>query len=103
MRPSELAHFEHALYCVWTIGVMGMTPHLQEQASTFLNKYSPRGLSRLLELRTWARGYNYNDFGSLGLASVSRTLYVSIGMRNGCEGAHIYSKYTLNRSLIYFA
>jgi hypothetical protein len=67
MRPSELARFEHAFYCVWTIGVMGKAPHLQDQASAFLDECSPRELCALDELATWAQYYNHNDFGSSGL------------------------------------
>ncbi|KAF2177167.1 hypothetical protein K469DRAFT_733064 [Zopfia rhizophila CBS 207.26] len=67
MRPSELARFEHAFYCVWTIGVMGRTPHLQDQASAFLDECSPQELCRLAELGEWATNYNENDFGSSGL------------------------------------
>ncbi|KAF2690759.1 hypothetical protein K458DRAFT_426204 [Lentithecium fluviatile CBS 122367] len=67
MRPSELARFEHAFYCVWTIGVMGRAPHLQDQTSAFLDECSPRELCRLDELATWATYFNENDFGSLGL------------------------------------
>ncbi|KAN0098326.1 hypothetical protein V8E51_013989 [Hyaloscypha variabilis] len=67
MRPSELARFEHAFYCVWTIGVMGSAPHLQDQASAFLDECSPRELCRLEELAVWATSYNNNDFGSSGL------------------------------------
>lgn len=67
MRPSELARFKHAFYCVWTIGVMGKAPHLQDQASAFLDECSPRELCRLEELAVWATSYNDNDFGSLGL------------------------------------
>lgn len=66
MRPSELARFEHAFYCVWTIGVMAKTPHLQDQASTFLRECSPRELCRLDEFAMWARDYNDNDFGPSG-------------------------------------
>jgi hypothetical protein len=67
MRPSELARFERAFYRVWTIGVMGSAPHLQDQASAFLDQCSPRELCRLDELGTWATYFNENDFGSLGL------------------------------------
>ncbi|TVY75552.1 hypothetical protein LSUE1_G009377 [Lachnellula suecica] len=67
MRPSEIARFKHAFYCVWTIGVMGKAPHLQSQASAFLDACSPRELCRLEELATWAYNYNDNDFGSLAL------------------------------------
>ncbi|KAF2251490.1 hypothetical protein BU26DRAFT_603900 [Trematosphaeria pertusa] len=67
MRPSEFARFEHAFYCVWTIGVMGSTPHLQGQASAFLDECSPRELCRLAELGDWAENFNGNDFGSSGL------------------------------------
>lgn len=63
MRPSELARFEHAFYCVWTIGVMRRTPHLQDQALTFLDECSPQELCRLSELAEWAINYNHNDFG----------------------------------------
>ncbi len=67
MRPSERARFEHAFYCVWTVGVMARATHLQEQASTFLDRCSPRELYRLDEMSVWVRYYNENDFGSLGL------------------------------------
>ena len=67
MRPSELARFEHAFYCVWTVGVMRRAPHLQNQASVFLDECSPRELFRLDEAALWAKCYNHNDFGSLGL------------------------------------
>jgi hypothetical protein len=67
MRPSELARFEHAFYCVWNIGVMGGTPQLKEKASTFLDQCSPQELFSLYELSLWARSYNDNNFGSSGL------------------------------------
>jgi hypothetical protein len=67
MRPSEIARFGHAFYRVWAIGVMATAPHLQDQASAFLNKYSPRELCGLDELGTWANSYNMNDFGPVGL------------------------------------
>jgi hypothetical protein len=67
MRPSELARFERAFYRVWTIGVMENAPHLQEQASAFLDECSPAELCGLEELANWAIYYNENDFGSLGL------------------------------------
>ncbi|KAF2109731.1 hypothetical protein BDV96DRAFT_604605 [Lophiotrema nucula] len=67
VRPSELARFEHAFYCVWTIGIMGKTPHLQDQASAFLDDCSPQELFRLNELRDYARHFNDNEFGSSGL------------------------------------
>jgi hypothetical protein len=67
MRPSEITRFEHAFYCVWTIGVMGTTQYLQDQALAFLEECSPRELCMLLELASWATYYNDNDFGSIGL------------------------------------
>jgi hypothetical protein len=67
MRPSELVRFEHALYCVWSIGVMERAPHLRDQASAFLDECSPQELCGLDELGTWAQYYNDNDFGSSGL------------------------------------
>jgi len=67
MTPSELARFEHAFYCVWTIGVLGTSPHLQDKRRAFLDDCSPRELCRLDELGTWATYFNENAFGSLGL------------------------------------
>ncbi|KAF2643932.1 hypothetical protein P280DRAFT_514915 [Massarina eburnea CBS 473.64] len=67
MQPYEIARFEHAFYCVWTVRVMGTTPHLQDQASAFLAKFSPRELFKLDELQTWATYYNDSKFGSPGL------------------------------------
>lgn len=67
MRPSEIARFEHAFYCVWAIGVMGTTLHLQERASAFLDECSSQELCRLDELSSWAMYFNDNNFGSLGL------------------------------------
>ncbi|KAF2015232.1 hypothetical protein BU24DRAFT_421538 [Aaosphaeria arxii CBS 175.79] len=67
MRPHEIARFEHAFYCVWTIGTMAKAPHLQKQASAFLDQASPADLARLDELATWASNYNDNDFESVGL------------------------------------
>jgi hypothetical protein len=67
MRPSEMACFQHAFYSVWIVGVMGMTPHLQHKASTFLDECSPRELCRLSEMAMYALYYNQNDFGSVGL------------------------------------
>jgi hypothetical protein len=60
MRPSEIASFEHAFYRVWTIGVMATAPHLQDQASAFLDSCSPQELCGLDELGTWAKSYNMN-------------------------------------------
>lgn len=67
MRPSEIARFKHAFYCVWSIGIMATTPHLQDQASAFLDDCSPPELCRLDEFGDWATSYNENDYGSLGL------------------------------------
>ena len=67
MRPSERARFEHAFYCVWTVGVMARATHLQEQASAFLDRCSPRELCRLDEMEMWVTNFNENEFGSLGL------------------------------------
>ena len=67
MRPSEIARFQHAFYCVWTIGVMGTAQHLQHKASAFLNECSPRELCRLDEMASYVVYYNQNDFGPVGL------------------------------------
>lgn len=67
MRPSEIARFQHAFYCVWTVGVMGTAPHLQHKASAFLDECSPRELCRLDEMASYAVYYNHNNFGSVGL------------------------------------
>ncbi|XPS76078.1 hypothetical protein M3J09_008138 [Ascochyta lentis] len=67
MRPSELGRFQHAFYCVWTVGAIGITPHLQHKASAFLNECSPRELCRLDEFASYAVYYNDNKFGSVGL------------------------------------
>jgi hypothetical protein len=67
MRPSEIARFQHAFYCVWAIAVMRASPHLQHKASEYLEKCSPRELCRLDELATYAQYYNHNEFGSVGL------------------------------------
>ncbi|KAF2431040.1 hypothetical protein EJ08DRAFT_696719 [Tothia fuscella] len=67
MRPSEIARFQHALYCVWAIGVMGTTPHMKDRATALLRACSPRELCRLEEFDRWATYFNENDFGSLGL------------------------------------
>ena len=67
MRPSEIARFQHAFYCVWTVGVIGTTPHLQHKALAFLDKCSPRELCRLDEMASYAVYYNHNEFGSVGL------------------------------------
>lgn len=66
MRPSELARFEHAFYCVWAIGVMGKAPHLQNKASAFLDACSHRELFRLDEMAEWTYNYNDNNFGPPG-------------------------------------
>lgn len=66
LQPSELARFEHAFYCIWTIGVMGNTPHLQDQASAFLDESSPRELYGLSKVAHWAKLYHGTDFGVLG-------------------------------------
>lgn len=47
-------------------GIMGTTPHLQEQLSTYLDQCTPRQLRRLTELVLWTH-YSNRDFGSLGL------------------------------------
>lgn len=67
MRLSEIARFQHAFYCVWTIGVMGAAPHLQHKALAFLDKCSPRELCRLGEMGLYATSYNLNKFTSVGL------------------------------------
>lgn len=67
MRPSEIARFQHAFYCVWLVGILGTAPPLQHRASAFLEKCSPRELCRLDEMATYAVYYNDNNFGSVGL------------------------------------
>jgi len=68
MRPSEFARFEHAFYCVWTIGVIGRARHgLKDRTLAFLDQCSPRELYRIDELRTWAKSYSKEDFGFVGL------------------------------------
>jgi hypothetical protein len=67
IRPSEIARFQHAFYCVWVIAVMEASPHLQHKASAYLDKCSPRELCRLNELAGYAQYYNRNEFGSVGL------------------------------------
>lgn len=67
IRPSERARFIHAFYCVWTVGILARVPHLQEEASAFLDRCSPRELCRLAEMSMWVSYFNETDFGSLGL------------------------------------
>lgn len=67
MRPSEIARFQHAFYCVWTVGVMGAAPHLQHKALAFLDKCGPRELCRLGEMASYATNYSPNKFTSVGL------------------------------------
>jgi hypothetical protein len=67
LRPREIARFEQAFYCVWTIGMMGQALHLRSQGSQFLDDLSPRELCCLREFSTWAKSYNENDYGSVGL------------------------------------
>jgi hypothetical protein len=67
MRPSEIARFQHAFYCVWTVGVIGTAPHLQHKASAFFDECSPRELCRLAEMASYAMYYSHNDFESVGL------------------------------------
>ena len=67
MRPSEIARFQHAFYCVWLVGILGTAPPLQHKASAFLEKCSPRELCRLEEMAAYAKYYNENNFGSVGL------------------------------------
>lgn len=67
MRPSEIARFQHAFYCVWTLGTVGTAPHLQHKASAFLDRCSPRELCRLDEMTSYAVYYNDNEFRSVGL------------------------------------
>lgn len=67
MRPSEIARFKHAFYCVWAIGIMATTPHLENQATAFLDDCGPPELCRLDEFGDWATSYNENYYGSLGL------------------------------------
>ncbi|UPX10061.1 uncharacterized protein EKO05_0000733 [Ascochyta rabiei] len=68
VRPREIARFEHAFYCVWAIGIMGTTPHLQHEASAFLDNCSPRELCRLEEQAQFSYAYDKEFFESLGLA-----------------------------------
>ena len=65
--PSECARFEHAFYCVWTIGVMARATHPQEQVSAFLERCGQRELYRLDEMSVQVRYFNENGFGYLGL------------------------------------
>ena len=67
VSPSEIARFQHAFYCLWTIAIIENTPHLHDQASSFFDECSPRELCGLNELADWAMSFNENDFGSLGL------------------------------------
>ncbi|KAH7110891.1 hypothetical protein B0J11DRAFT_203468 [Dendryphion nanum] len=67
ITPAEKLRFEYAFYYVWTIGVMGTTPHLLEQATDMLDTCSPQELCRLNELAEWALRYNEGNFGSSGL------------------------------------
>lgn len=67
MRPSEIARFQHAFYCVWLVGILGTAPPLQHRAPAFLEKCSPRELCRLDEMATYAVYYNDNNFGSVVL------------------------------------
>ena len=48
------------------LGIMGITPHLQEQLSTYLDQCTPLELRRLTEL-VLRTHYSNSDFGSLGL------------------------------------
>lgn len=66
MKPSRITRFRHAFYLVWTIGVMGSTPHLRNQALALLHSSSPRELCRLEELEYWAQNNRIIDFGSSG-------------------------------------
>lgn len=65
--PSERACFEHAFYCVRTVGVMARATHLREQASEFLDRCDLRELCRLVKLSTWVIHLSWNDYRSLGL------------------------------------
>jgi hypothetical protein len=67
IRPSERVRFKHAFYCVWAIGVMVQAPHLQDEASAFLDGCSERELFRLAEFSDYSKNYNDNNFGSTGL------------------------------------
>lgn len=80
MKPSELARFEHAFYCVWTIGVMGNTPHLQDQASVFLSTCAPRELFRLYEMSSWAdfSGGNNSDISGF-------KVHEGVAWKSGCD------------------
>ena len=59
MRPSERARFEHAFYCVWTVGVIARATHLQEQASAFLDRRNPGELYRLDEMTMFGQILDY--------------------------------------------
>ena len=41
VSPSEIARFQHAFYCLWTIAIIENTPHLHDQASAFFDECSP--------------------------------------------------------------
>lgn len=67
VTPSEIARFEHAFYCLWTIGVMEMTPHLQDRISAFVDRCSLQELCGLIQVRDWAEMYTDNNFKSSDL------------------------------------
>ncbi|KAF3001359.1 hypothetical protein E8E13_006366 [Curvularia kusanoi] len=66
MEPSEIERFQHALYGLWVIGVMGTTPHLKHKATAFLDQCSPRELCRLDDFASYMLYYQKNHLGSFG-------------------------------------
>lgn len=66
MKPSEIERFQHALYCLWAIGVMGTTSHLKQKATAFLDQCSPRELCRLDDFASYMLYYQRNHFGIFG-------------------------------------
>jgi hypothetical protein len=92
IKPSERARFEHAFYCVRTIGVMARTTHLHEQASAFLDRLSPIELCTFEQFSTWVKQeilstwVNGGYYGSFGLDFCDET------WRAGCN--QVFKRWT---------
>jgi hypothetical protein len=65
MTSSEISRFQHAFYCVWTIGFLGHSDR-PDRAWEYADERSPREMCKLNELNEWIF-FSKNQFRSVGL------------------------------------
>jgi hypothetical protein len=65
MTSSEISRFQHAFYCVWTIGFLGHSGR-PDRAWEYMDERSPREMCKLNELKEWVF-FSKNEFRSVGL------------------------------------